>query len=40
MDDDDMDERLVALRARVQAKLEASETAKTTRQQVASSTGS
>jgi hypothetical protein len=35
MDDDDMDERLVALRARVQAKLEASETAKTTRQQVA-----
>jgi len=35
MDDEDMDERLVALRARVQAKLEASETAKTTRQQVA-----
>ena len=35
MDDDDMDERLVALRARVQAKLEASEAAKTIRQQVA-----
>ena len=35
MDDDEMDDRLVALRARVQAKLEASETAKVTRQQVA-----
>ena len=35
MAEEDMDERLVALRARVQAKLEASETAKTTRQQVA-----
>jgi len=35
MDDDEMDDRLVALRARVQAKLEASESAKVTRQQVA-----
>lgn len=35
MDDEEMDDRLVALRARVQAKLAASETAKTTRQQVA-----
>ena len=35
MDDEEMDDRLVALRARVQDKLAASETAKMTRQQVA-----
>jgi len=35
MDEDEMDDRLVALRARVQSKLEASETAKITRQRVA-----